>query len=367
MADGVKEDMKKVDDAYEKSIKKVGEYADELETLEGKFDELKENALADLREIADKLDEIDEKKSGNTDDLNTNLSERRLEILKEEQEIQLKIAEAKSEQDGYDDKRITLERELAVLQQRQSEFTDKTTQSTKDALALSIQKKQAQIASAAAGINPEVTQYEQELAELVKERQLIESNVTGDILAQAEATGLLSETQKTLNKYKEEQAKLDAQAAALLQQKAVAEAVSKERKIVVSEDGSTVSVEDETGKMVEITEFKAKEYAIDSQAKRQKLEDDTKMYGDLLDAELKKLNDIDIEKRRVEAEYTKFFKGEMADRNAALASYIEMAQKAAAAMRSLGLEKQAQQAESAASSSTSTSNKTVNITNNINT
>ena len=202
------------------------------------------------------------------------------------------------------------------------------------------------------------------LVALQRELALITSTVPADILAQAEAIGKLTDSEKELLSYKEKQAELDEKSAALLQKRLVAEAIANDRKVSIGADGS-VNVEDEKGKMIEITDFKAKEYAIDSEAKRAALEADTKVYTDLLDTELKKLQEIDAQKRVVEQEFTKFFKSEIASRNASLAEYIQMAQQAAAAMRAVGLERQAQQAEQVAGGNVSTSNKTVNITNNV--
>ena len=56
--------MDLIDQQYEKSIRKVGEYANKLEDLKDKFKALKESAVQDLRSIDNELTAIsDQKKS----------------------------------------------------------------------------------------------------------------------------------------------------------------------------------------------------------------------------------------------------------------------------------------------------------------
>lgn len=297
--------------AEDDSVKKVGEYAKKIDDLKAKIQELKDDATKNIRSINQELTEVDKDKSDTTKDTYVKIAERRVQLLQDEKDM---IADIAKEDDPV-----------------------------------------------------EKAKKQQALLAIQKEIAVIQDKIPSQILNEAVAKKALTQTEQDLLDLKQKQADLDEKRAGLLQQKAVDLAVANGRQISFTGTGDDLKAfyEDEKGNLVEITDFKAKEYAIDTQAKIAEYTNQIAEQQKFLDAELLNLQTLDANRRALETAFTAFFGTEIDNRNAKLREYIAMAQEAQTALSKINLDTQSAAVSATTSDTKSSSVKNVNSTYNI--
>lgn len=202
--DKLKENNKEIDDTK----KKIKETGDQWR----KFKEEGVKALSDVnneivklkKEAADITLKVNADKEKSLGERMVSVNE---EIAKLNDQIAEKQAAAQADQTENDTKRLTAEKELSILKQRQAELTDKASASERASLSLSIEKKNAQIEALKAGTDPDIANLQKELLTLTKERDFIQSSTPQKVLDEAAAYGTLSKAQQIVVDAEKEKAR----------------------------------------------------------------------------------------------------------------------------------------------------------------
>lgn len=238
-----KEALKEIKEAYhdiEKEInthnKAIEDAQKKVESLNKKYDELKEKARDAFHEARNAVKELD----GQMEELGKDNTKSMIENYQKQQD-KLKEMERKNKRIGD----IAKLKSLEDWRKYDDEKWDINTK-TKEII--------------------EYLETQEEIAFLTK-------HLSSEQLKQAESLSRMTEAEKDYQKYLEKRGELEYKKAAALEKQAIAEAFSKQWEILNSEDIKVFSTEvegqlkaryqDETGKMVEIVDFKNIQYAQD--------------------------------------------------------------------------------------------------------
>ena len=151
-----------------------------------------------------------------------------------------------------------------------------------------------------------------EIQGLLKERALIEKYTTEEQRKSQDFTEQTSKAQEILNKYEAKAAELEEKKAIAMEKQAIAKALSEGKKIESKEDGELKArYEDETGKMVEVTNFKNIQYAQDLFNKSESIRLEKEEVEKKLLLETAATQNLINEKIRLDQEYTKIHNKEI--------------------------------------------------------
>lgn len=252
--DVVKNVSDDINSQWEESVKKVANYTEAIEKLKQQIQKLRDDAIKNIREINNELDAVSNEKIKAQEDTYNALGKRRVDLLKQESEIQ---------------------RDLISI-------TDVD----------------------------EIAKKQQELSDIRSEIALIEATVSTDVLSQVAAYEALNQTQKDLIALKEKQLELDKKASQLNEQKAINQAIADGKKLKIEQDGANLKAfyTDDKGQFVEIMDFKNKEYALSQQQQLDQYDTQLAAQQKMLDAELLNLQNLDASRRAIESSFTEYFK-----------------------------------------------------------
>ena len=146
-----------------------------------------------------------------------------------------------------------------------------------------------------------------EIQDLLAERALIEKNTTEEQRKSQDFTEQTSKAQEILNKYEAKAAELEEKKAIAMEKQAIAKALSEGKKIESKEEDGELKAryEDETGKMVEVTNFKNIQYAQDLFNKSESIRLEKEEVEKKLLRETAATQNLINEKIRLDQEYTK--------------------------------------------------------------
>lgn len=146
-----------------------------------------------------------------------------------------------------------------------------------------------------------------EIQGLLKERALIEKYTTEAQRKSQDFTEQTSKAQEILNKYEAKAAELEEKKAIAMEKQAIAKALSEGKKIESKEEDGELKAryEDETGKMVEVTNFKNIQYAQDLFNKSESIRLEKEEVEKKLLRETAATQNLINEKIRLDQEYTK--------------------------------------------------------------
>lgn len=152
-----------------------------------------------------------------------------------------------------------------------------------------------------------------EIQGLLKERALIEKNTTEEQRKSQDFTEQTSKAQEILNKYEAKAAELEEKKAIAMEKQAIAKALSEGKKIESKEEDGELKAryEDETGKMVEVTNFKNIQYAQDLFNKSESIRLEKEEVEKKLLRETAATQNLINEKIRLDQEYTKIHNKEI--------------------------------------------------------
>lgn len=146
-----------------------------------------------------------------------------------------------------------------------------------------------------------------EIQGLLKERALIEKYTTEEQRKSQDFTEQTSKAQEILNKYEAKAAELEEKKAIAMEKQAIAKALNEGKKIESKEEDGELKAryEDETGKMVEVTNFKNIQYAQDLFNKSEHIRLEKEEVEKKLLRETAATQNLINEKIRLDQEYTK--------------------------------------------------------------
>jgi hypothetical protein len=152
-----------------------------------------------------------------------------------------------------------------------------------------------------------------EIQGLLKERALIEKYTTEEQRKSQDFTEQTSKAQEILNKYEAKAAELEEKKAIAMEKQAIAKALSEGKKIESKEEDGELKAryEDETGKMVEVTNFKNIQYAQDLFNKSESIRLEKEEVEKKLLRETAATQNLINEKIRLDQEYTKIHNKEI--------------------------------------------------------
>ena len=152
-----------------------------------------------------------------------------------------------------------------------------------------------------------------EIQGLLKERALIEKYTTEEQRKSQDFTEQTSKAQEILNKYEAKAAELEEKKAIAIEKQAIAKALSEGKKIESKEEDGELKAryEDETGKMVEVTNFKNIQYAQDLFNKSESIRLEKEEVEKKLLRETAATQNLINEKIRLDQEYTKIHNKEI--------------------------------------------------------
>ena len=152
-----------------------------------------------------------------------------------------------------------------------------------------------------------------EIQGLLKERALIEKYTTEAQRKSQDFTEQTSKAQEILNKYEAKAAELEEKKAIAMEKQAIAKALSEGKKIESKEEDGELKAryEDETGKMVEVTNFKNIQYAQDLFNKSESIRLEKEEVEKKLLRETAATQNLINEKIRLDQEYTKIHNKEI--------------------------------------------------------
>lgn len=238
-----KEALKEVKEAYKEIEKAIDDHNDEIEkaqkkveSLNKKYDELKNKAKDAFYEAKNAVKELD----GQMEELGKDNTKSMIEKYQKRQD-KLKEIERKNKRIG----------DIAKLK------------SLEDWRAYDDEKWDSEIST------KELIEY----LEIQEEIAFLTKHLSSEQLKQAESLSRMTEAEKDYQKYLEKRGELEYKKASALEKQSIAEAFSKQWEIINPEDIKVFSTEvegqlkaryqDETGKMVEIVDFKNIQYAQD--------------------------------------------------------------------------------------------------------
>ena len=152
-----------------------------------------------------------------------------------------------------------------------------------------------------------------EIQGLLKERALIEKYTTEEQRKSQDFTEQTSKAQEILNKYEAKAAELEEKKAIAMEKQAIAKALSEGKKIESKDEDGELKAryEDETGKMVEVTNFKNIQYAQDLFNKTESIRIEKEEVEKKLLRETAATQNLINEKIRLDQEYTKIHNKEI--------------------------------------------------------
>lgn len=238
-----KEALKEVKEAYKEIEKAIDDHNDaiedaqkKVESLNKKYDELKNKAKDAFHEAQNAVKELD----GQMEELGKDNTKSMIEKYQKRQD-KLKEIERKNKRIG----------DIAKLK------------SLEDWRAYDDEKWDSEIST------KEIIEY----LEIQEEIAFLTKHLSSEQLKQAESLSRMTEAEKDYQKYLEKRGELEYKKASALEKQSIAEAFSKQWEILNPEDIKVFSTEvegqlkaryqDETGKMVEIVDFKNIQYAQD--------------------------------------------------------------------------------------------------------
>lgn len=238
-----KEALKEVKEAYKEIEKAIDDHNDaieaaqkKVESLNKKYDELKNKAKDAFHEAKNAVKELD----GQMEELGKDNTKSMIEKYQKQQD-KLKEIERKNKRIG----------DIAKLK------------SLEDWRAYDDEKWDSEIST------KEIIEY----LEIQEEIAFLTKHLSSEQLKQAESLSRMTEAEKDYQKYLEKRGELEYKKVATLEKQSIAEAFSKQWEILNPEDIKVFSTEvegqlkaryqDETGKMVEIVDFKNIQYAQD--------------------------------------------------------------------------------------------------------
>ena len=276
-----KEALKEVKESYTEVEKKIKEHSKavedaekKVENLNKKYNELKETAKKAFYEAKQAVSELDQ-------EIEKSDVERSVDLWARYQDIQRQLKEerAKLKEDGKD--WMIEQYDKKALQ----EYQDKGYHKLYD-----IEVKKLL-----------------EIQDLLAERALIEKNTTEAQRKSQDFTEQTSKAQEILNKYEAKAAELEEKKAIAMEKQAIAKALSEGKKIESKEEDGELKAryEDETGKMVEVTNFKNIQYAQDLFNKSESIRLEKEEVEKKLLRETAATQNLINEKIRLDQEYTK--------------------------------------------------------------
>ena len=282
-----KEALKEVKESYAEIEKKIKEHSKavedaekKVENLNKKYNELKETAKKAFYEAKQAVSELDQ-------EIEKSDVERSVDLWARYQDIQRQLKEerAKLKEDGKD--WMIEQYDQKALQ----EYQDKGYHKLYDVEV----KKLLEIQG------------------LLKERALIEKNTTEEQRKSKDFTEQTSKAQEILNKYEAKAAELEEKKAIAMEKQAIAKALSEGKKIESKEEDGELKAryEDETGKMVEVTNFKNIQYAQDLFNKSESIRLEKEEVEKKLLRETAATQNLINEKIRLDQEYTKIHNKEI--------------------------------------------------------
>ena len=152
-----------------------------------------------------------------------------------------------------------------------------------------------------------------EIKNLMEEQLLIEKNTTEEQRKSKDFTEQTSKAQEILNKHAEKSKELEEKKAIAMEKQAIAKALSDGKKIESKEEDGELKAryEDETGKMVEVTNFKNIQYAQDLFNKSESIRLEKEEVEKKLLRETAATQNWINEKIRLDQEYTKIHNKEI--------------------------------------------------------
>ena len=276
-----KEALKEVKESYTEIEKKIKEHSKavedaekKVENLNKKYNELKETAKKAFYEAKQAVSELDQ-------EIEKSDVERSVDLWARYQDIQRQLKEerAKLKEDGKD--WMIEQYDKKALQ----EYQDKGYHKLYD-----IEVKKLL-----------------EIQGLLKERALIEKYTTEEQRKSQDFTEQTSKAQEILNKYEAKAAELEEKKAIAMEKQAIAKALNEGKKIESKEEDGELKAryEDETGKMVEVTNFKNIQYAQDLFNKSEHIRLEKEEVEKKLLRETAATQNLINEKIRLDQEYTK--------------------------------------------------------------
>lgn len=307
--------FEKATDELETGIGKLAEYAVAIQKVQDKFAELRRNAQEDVREITRSLADSDKEIAANDKDRANSIAERRAAALKELTDTQNQIAKVMA----------------AGATENQANAIGRTT--------LSAIPEDAVFGTTKASDLLSLLDLMDKRAKLEKEIAFATSQTTEADRKAAEATAARSESEKIAIEADAKKKELIDARNVESEKLAIAKAGSQGRVItaVAEGDAITATYEDERGQIVQITDQKNAEYALQFEAKRLSLENELKLATDNFEAQRLGLIKLDTDRRALEANYTKFFGEQLKLRGDALADYQRKLEAARATIQAASL------------------------------
>lgn len=354
-----KDSYDKIQDAREENNEQIKEEQERIKELKTEYEDLRKEAVDNIRGISNELKTLDS-------DQDNELAERKLEIDKRILEINKEISDNNKkdsdDQIAIQQKKKTLQKELNILKQKEKEFTDKTKQSTKDSLDLQIQKKNAQIESLKSG-KVDNSDLVWEIKDLQNELDVVNENVSQEVIDQVKAYEQLNDSQKILLDNAKERQKIEEE---LLLQQAIAQGRQFDITTELDDQGNLKAfVKDSEWILQELYDFENIE-----NANKLLLEAEARKNEVLLLQEsiLQKQNleqDFINQLQFIESNYTSFIQWEWNKREEAVKDYSKTAIAQIARIKAAAADANISIPSTSSSSSTSGQNVTNNITNNI--
>ena len=282
-----KEALKEVKESYTEVEKKIKEHSKavedaekKVENLNKKYDELKETAKKAFYEAKQAVLELNQELQKNDQEQISSLGERY-------QEIDQKIKEAKAKLNEEGHAWLIEEYHTQDLKRYQDQGRNKL-------------------------YDVEISKL-LEIQSLLEEKALIEQNTTQEQRKAKEFTEQTSKAQEILNKHAEKAKELEEKKAIAMEKQAIAKALSEGKKIESKEEDGELKAryEDETGKMVEVTNFKNIQYAQDLFNKSESIRLEKEEVEKKLLRETAATQNWINEKIRLDQEYTKIHNKEI--------------------------------------------------------
>ena len=282
-----KEALKEVKESYTEVEKKIKEHSKavedaekKVENLNKKYDELKETAKKAFYEAKQAVLELNQELQKNDQEQISSLGERY-------QEIDQKIKEAKAKLNEEGHAWLIEEYHTQDLKRYQDQGRNKL-------------------------YDVEISKL-LEIQSLLEEKALIEQNTTQEQRKAKEFTEQTSKAQEILNKHAEKAKELEEKKAIAMEKQAIAKALSEGKKIESKEEDGELKAryEDETGKMVEVTNFKNIQYAQDLFNKSESIRLEKEEVEKKLLRETAATQHWINEKIRLDQEYTKIHNKEI--------------------------------------------------------
>lgn len=306
----------KNDSAHKSAVDKIIDHEKAIIKLWEEYKKMAEDAGESLRDLWNELNELTSEKKQNEQETFNELAKKRVELLKDQKELEKDIAAAIKE--GWD-----------------QEAWDK------------------------------IAEDQQKLVGIKSEILAIEKATPKSTLDEVARVESLTIAEKAMLELKEKQLEVDKKIETNRQKRMVDESILNGGKILISGqwDNAKAQIKDAQGIVTDLTDFAAQEYAIDTANRQAEIDNKVAIERAGIDEQLLALQNLDVERRAIDVSYSEFFKSELQGRIDKTRELIRVLQEAASLA---GWAWVSSQQNAILKDVTKNATRTVNITNNIN-